>query len=208
MINNTVEIVNTLKDYEVVKDLLTVRPYPVGAPGVEDSIHKVVGDIALVLYVVLQEDEGVLVGAKIPRKLGEVWGIPSGTLMEEAFQNVSEPRILDFATLTPDGMDGIPLDEYEGSFSYICLTTAAKINGAVAVFLPGVAKRIAETLDSDLYLVFTSVHETMIHPVGEIEKKVLQEVMRNTIETATTKNDVLTHNIYRYFRKNDEIRMV
>ena len=202
MINNVLEIVNTLEDYEVVKDLLTIRPYPVGAPGVEDSIHKVVGDIALVLYAALKEGDEVLVGARIPRKLGEAWGIPSDTLMAVVFNNTmakNEPRILDIASFlfTPDGIGGIPLDEFEGDFPYVCLTTEKKINGAIAAFMPGVAKRIANAFGSDIYLVFTSVHEVMIHPVGEFEKETLQCVMKDTIEAATAKNDILTHNLYR-----------
>ena len=44
-------------DYEAVKHFLTVRPYPVDVEGVDGAIHKTVGDIALVLYAVLWEDE-------------------------------------------------------------------------------------------------------------------------------------------------------
>ena len=44
-----------------------------------------------------------------------------------------------------------------------CLSTSRKTNGAVAVFLPGVAERLAYLLDSDFYMVFTSIHEVMIH---------------------------------------------
>ena len=44
-----------------------------------------------------------------------------------------------------------------------CLSTTKKTNGAVAVFLPGVAEQLAYMLDSDFYMVFTSVHEVMIH---------------------------------------------
>ena len=50
-----------------------------------------------------------------------------------------------------------------------CLTTAKKTNGAVAIFYPGVAERFAGVLDSDLYLVFTSVHEVMVHKADGVD---------------------------------------
>ena len=40
-----------------------------------------------------------------------------------------------------------------------CLSTARRTNGAVAIFLPGVAKRLADLMDADFYMVFTSIHE-------------------------------------------------
>ncbi len=34
-----------------------------------------------------------------------------------------------------------------------CLSTARRTNGAVAIFLPGVAKRLADLMDADFYMV-------------------------------------------------------
>ncbi|MEI3413498.1 MAG: DUF5688 family protein [Blautia sp.] len=48
----------------------------------------------------------------------------------------------------------------------ICLSTARRTNGAIAIFLPGVARRLAELLEGDYFIVFTSIHEVMIHSVG------------------------------------------
>lgn len=50
-----------------------------------------------------------------------------------------------------------------------CLSTSKKTNGAVAVFLPGVAERLAALLESDFYMVFTSIHEVMIHNDRNVE---------------------------------------
>lgn len=52
-----------------------------------------------------------------------------------------------------------------------CLSTSRKINGAVAVFLPGVAERIYDLLNSDFYIVFTSIHEAMIHNVESVKRR-------------------------------------
>lgn len=66
-----------------------------------------------------------------------------------------------------------------------CLSTSRKTNGAVAVFLPGVAERLAYLLDSDFYMVFTSIHEVMIHNDHCVDPDDLENVLEDTIKEAT-----------------------
>ena len=213
---NEQEVLADMKDYGRMKGRLVVRPYPADAPGVDGSIHKKVGDIALVLYAVLHEGDHVLVGAKIPTFLGDAWGMPGEELLEAAFKNSMEkepPRIMDIMGILadPEGYTGVSLEEFGRNgidpFVSHCLTTEHKMNGAVAAFMPGVAKRIAEAFDSDFYLVFTSIHEVMVHPVDEVDKEALQLILKDTIEASTPEEDVLTYKVYRYFRDEDEIRL-
>lgn len=89
-----------------------------------------------------------------------------------------------------------------------CLSTAERTNGAVAVFLPGVAKRLGELLGSGFYIVFTSIHEAMIHSENSADLEGLKTVLKDTVEAATPKEDVLTLNIYYYDRESGEISMV
>ncbi len=208
------DVLADMKDYRRMKGRLVVRPYPADAHGVEGSIHKKVGDIALVLYAVLHEENRVLVGAKIPTFLEEAWGMPGEELLETAFKNSMEkdpPRIMDILGILddPEGYTGVSLEEFgrNGIAPFVshCLTTENKMNGAAAAFMPGVAKRIAEAFDSDFYLVFTSVHEAMIHPVEEINQETLQLILEDTIKATTAEEDVLTHRVYRYFKDKDEI---
>ena len=202
-------------DYESVKHMLTIRPYPADANGVEGSVHRTVGDIALVVYAVLMEDGRVASGLKVPTFMVPVWEVSSETLMADAFRNAMEkgrPMIVDMVDmlLDPDGMGGQPLNEVkELSMMFTpCLTTERKLNGATAAFMPGVAKRIGDVFGKDYFLVFTSVHEAMLHPIDEADPEILQKVLNDTIEAATPQEDVLTHSIYRYHRDADEIRMV
>ena len=39
-----------------------------------------------------------------------------------------------------------------------CLSTSVRTNGAVAVFLPGVAQRLGKLIGGSFYMVFTSIH--------------------------------------------------
>ena len=77
-----------------------------------------------------------------------------------------------------------------------CLSTDKRTNGAVAVFLPGVAQKLSEILDDDFYIVFTSIHEAMIHPKSKCYPEGLERILKETIEDATPDEDFLADEIY------------
>ena len=81
-----------------------------------------------------------------------------------------------------------------------CLSTDKRTNGAVAVFLPGVAQKLSEILDDDFYIVFTSIHEAMIHPKSKCYPEGLERILKETIEDATPDEDFLADEIYYYDR--------
>lgn len=81
-----------------------------------------------------------------------------------------------------------------------CLSTVRRTNGAVAVFLPGVAERLSCLLQGNFYLVFTSVHEVMIHGEKTVDPEDLKHVLADTVRETTPEEDFLTLNIYYYDR--------
>ena len=134
--------------------------------------------------------------------------LSEGNILEEALRNTERmypPRIYRWEQMLFN-------PEYEGEefmspgteeaisqdFIGNCLTTAKKTNGAVAIFYPGVTERFANVLDSDLYLVFTSVHEVMIHKTDGVDAVDLSIILQNTIDEATPKEDFLTRKVYKY----------
>jgi hypothetical protein len=61
-----------------------------------------------------------------------------------------------------------------------------------------VAERFADVLDSDFYMVFTSVHEVMVHKADGVDAVDLSIILQDTLEEATPKEDFLTRKIYKY----------
>lgn len=82
-----------------------------------------------------------------------------------------------------------------------CLSTATRTNGAVAVFLPGVAQRLSDLLDGGFYMVFTSIHEVMIHSEKTADPKDLKRVLADTVRDTTPDEDFLTYYVYHYNRE-------
>ena len=207
------EKTKVIKDYEKTKPRLFIRLLNANkyAADLQDAVYKTLGDIAIVLYMKVTEYEGCVTSTKIRLGMLEQWGRDSDEVFKEALLNtyfMSPPRIYRWEQM-------IFNPEYEGeSFMNLgdkcelkrdamgnCLSTTKKTNGAVAVFLPGVAEQLAYMLDSDFYMVFTSVHEVMIHNDKFVEPEYLQYVLEDTIKEATPKEDYLTSRIYQYNRE-------
>ena len=69
--------INSLQNYEEIKDNLIIRPlnYEKNRLSLEDKIYRIVGDFALVLYVSISETSGNLTSAKVPFSCIENWGM-------------------------------------------------------------------------------------------------------------------------------------
>ena len=79
-----------------------------------------------------------------------------------------------------------------------CLSTSVRTNGAVAVFLPGVAQRLGKLIGGSFYMVFTSIHEVMIHSEDSADPRKLKEVLAETVEETTPEEDFPTYYVYHY----------
>lgn len=202
-------------DYETAKDSLFIRllNYDDNSEELKDAIYKKIGDIAQVLYMKVSEHDGNIMSTKILKSIVRKWQANSDLLsedyiFEEALKNterMSPPRIYRWEQMIFDpGYEGeefmSPGTESAISKDFIgnCLSIPEKTNGAVAIFYPGVAERFADVLDSDLYLVFTSIHEVMVHRTNGVNAGDLSTILQDTLKEATPKRDSLTKKIYKY----------
>lgn len=195
-------------DYGKVKDNLFIRPFSLekDLKVLKDAIYKTVGDIALVLCLRVRDDEEGLISCSVHRDFLDKWGLDKEKVFDEAMQNTARmwpPRVYNLLRMIIDeGYEGdeISSETIMGNDPYgNCLSTRKKLNGAVSIFLPGVAEAIGEIFGEDYYAVFTSKHEVMIHSISTVKVGALSEILKNTLEADTVEEDYLTSKIYRYY---------
>lgn len=206
------EKTKNLNNYEKIKKDLFIRLLNVKRHKRELSraVYRRIGDIALVLYMQVGSMNGCISSMKIRRENLNEWEVDENAVFEAALVNtyfISPPRIFFWEKLiyNPE-YDGECFMDLNHEF-YLkrdsignCLSTARRTNGAVAVFLPGVAQRLANLMNADFYMVFTSIHEVMIHNADRSYPEDLEVVLRDTIREATPDEDFLTDRVYRYCR--------
>ena len=208
-----------LKDYEQVKENLFIRliNFEKNKTELEKAFYKRNGDIALTLYMKISDEDGITTSLKVPLRCVERWNLEKDDVFMAALKNTASmmpPKGYEWLKMliNPyyDGddiydSDYIPRSDAMGN----CLSTKQKTNGAVAIFYPGIAKEYCRKMDTeDIYLVFTSIHEVMIHNAEKAEAEDLKTILRDTMKEATPWDDVLTSHIYHYNVKADQIEML
>lgn len=208
---------------EQINSRLIVRPLNnrIRESELEDGIYWSFGDIALVLYALLMDSESDFVTVKINRSALDEWKLPENLVLTNALLNtyaLMPPRLYHGRDIRCcyDMGDGVFMkgetgkmiqihrgNEYEGMHGYR-LTNSRGMNGAVALFYPGVKERIAQLLGGDYYVGFTGIHEAVIHPV---QHKVLGEMKAAIHHTNAVfdKREMLTDKVYRYLSARKEL---
>ena len=188
------------------------------------SLYWNFGEIALVLYLLVFDDPENFISMKLERNMTDKWHRRDEVLLTGALLNCCSrmPARLYKAQDALDyyderggvfmpGEKGIPIhidpaDQRQGEIGYR-LTTSRRVNGAVAIFYPGVKERLAELFEDDFYVGFTSVHEVCIHPV---KHKRLSDVRAAVYHdhAVIEKRNILTDKLYRYVALRGELMEV
>lgn len=209
-----------IDNYEKICSRLIVRPlnYEKHVEQLRAGIYDRVGDIALVLYISIGTVKGQYVSSMVLSRVFSGWKQKKEEVMKVALKNTYDlfpPRAFDlFCLCGPEEnmycafmeKEALPMDTEESGGIFI--TNTAQINGAVSLFLPGVAKKLGELLDSDYYIAFTSMHEAAVHKIGTVEVEGIQYSLSGMNEELDVESDFLSEQVYRYSREKDKIEMV
>lgn len=185
----------------------------------QNVVYKTLGDIAFVVCAILDEREDNFISTKILKSMVKKWGKNEDDIFNEAIENtyrMSPPRFYMLEKMLLNNnysgdsfMNSDDTFQLNDRFVGNLLSTARQTNGAIAVFLPGVAEKISEMLKSDFYMVFTSIHEVMIHSTKSgVNPSDLKNVLKSTIAEVTREQDYLTEKIYKYNRKAHKFECV
>lgn len=204
-------VIDRMEFYDLIKDRLIIRPlnYNNNKNNLEDYVYDTFGDIALVLYAVIDDEES-LHTVKIPYDIFKKWNLDKKSVFTAAMDNtqrLADARIyVNLLDMNADGMvinDDINLNPE----SIPLITTTRKTNGAIAMFYPGVKEKITELFGDSFYVAFTSIHEAMIHKKGTIDPSSIRRHVRATNRTFGM-DETLTEEVYYYDRDNKTFEMV
>lgn len=210
-------VVENITNFEAIKEHLIIRAinYTDNSTALEYCIYRRVEDIALCLYLVVNDGATMLNTTKVTRDLFNQWG--EAVADEEAIwqlamvntQVFAPPRLYtDLSSILQRKKDvGIFMrDDFKMTLKNspipmpLVLTTTRQINGAVALFYPGVQERLAELLKNSYYIAFTSIHEAHIHPYGSLRPSAIRDNLLDTIK-AFPAEETLTRRVFFYDAK-------
>ena len=205
----------TPDSYQKIRKYLFVKPLNKKAHSLEleDAVHKDVGDIACVVYMMLSNTNEYFC-VKIKNQHLKQWKMTKEAVMEEALKNTCQMTPPFIYTNGKNKSGGSFMDN--GAFCLsksdkvmgVQLCTNAKENGAVSVFFPGVLQRLAQLMESDLYILFTSRNESSIYSVNESNLEDIKDelhIMETDYDNGIWYDDSLSEELYYYSRIEDKI---
>ena len=205
----------TPDSYQKIRKYLFVKPLNKKAHSLEleDAVHKDVGDIACVVYMMLSNTNAYFC-VKIKNQHLKQWKMTKEAVMEEALKNTCQMTPPFIYTNGKNKSGGSFMDN--GAFCLsksdkvmgVQLCTNAKENGAVSVFFPGVLQRLAQLMESDLYILFTSRNESSIYSVNESNLEDIKDelhIMETDYDNGIWYEDSLSEELYYYSRIEDKI---
>ena len=216
-----INIVCKLVNYEANKDML------------ENIPHRRFMDLALSYYYIVQQTPyNGMAYIQITNNHMDFWGINEEELLEVALINVQRllPAKLDpienvITRLTEKHVDLLDelsqkivdrlmqkAKEYgtlEQEFPMYVLTNKGKTMGAVAIIYPEVLKEFADKVKSDLYILPSSIHETILLPANTVlHPEELAPMVKDINSKVVNVVERLSDNVYIYHRKEDKIEML
>lgn len=169
----------------------------------EDIPYFEFEDLALVPYILIDDEIFWSASLVIHRNLFERWCIDENTLYYDIMQNMEQNFEYDFMPITDvlaEMTNCILPDEDYGIGMYV-LSPKTKLYGAALIAIDSVLEKIAAELDSDFYIIPSSVHELIIvksHDKDMAES--LNEMINEVNETVVSCEDILSDHAYFYER--------
>ena len=198
-------------DFSQVKDRIfhKVISYKKNEELLKDVPYFKWHDLAVVFYYVVEKVIFEKATILIRNSHLDMWGQPAGEIYRIARQNMKEkmPELLMPMQKVLEEMAGISVGE-SGMHLYV-LTNKERMFGASAMLYSEEIKRLADKLHTDLLILPSSIHETLLLPDDHIrEYNLYREMVREVNTTQVDPEEILSFSLYRYNREKDEIEEI
>ncbi len=198
---------------EKAKDMITFSV--VGAKNnismLRNTPHRMKDDMAIIYRIIVDQGQGSVGSVTVTDELAKHLNFNENDLYKMAMENTPKlfpAKMNDLfeevkkmtAAMMPNDFDMAKLDLTDAAPHLYILTNKENLNGAAAIFYPGVQDEIYKNLKSEYYVIPSSVHETLILPkngalVGSHE---LRAMVDDVNRTHVAPDEVLTDNVYEY----------
>ena len=215
---------NNYLDFEKIKALLRCKLVNTekNRELLEKVPHKEFLDLSIVFYCLFDENIEYTQITIVYKQHLKFWDVEEDELFEIAFKNT---YICDLFEVSPmhevigqmiDNMrndNGISYEDdsvleeiYENDMQMYVISNKRKVFGATAMLYIDLFKKIATKIDSDLYILPSSIHEIIVVPMHTIDDlDNYGEMVRCVNENEVYPDEVLSDNVYIYYRCDNKI---
>lgn len=197
---------NFYTDYEKVKNHIACKLVHAGMNKalLKEVPHRYFLDLALVYYYKLECDTFGNASILVKNDHLKLWGITEKELNQAALLNMPEllpAELLSLAALVDEMTNRSAGYLFSQTVPMYVLTNKEKYFGAAEILLPSVCRKIGEKLQTDYYILPSSIHECMIVPVLDgLTPEGLHEMVKEINEEHVAQEEILGDSVYLYTR--------
>jgi hypothetical protein len=200
------DVVELLKNYENVKDKLTVRLYNEKTVAEVKRSAKRYGfdDLIMVPVVNLSIDKNGSGSIKVKEDMISMWDVTKDQVFRDAIANTKKDVKAKSMFETLAEMQGIGIDELKeilgevpADMEHIVVSNGSNICGASAILgeLPLLKKRFK----NGFYVLPSSIHEVIVVPNdGKMDNEALGRMVREVNATTVDEQEILGHKAYSF----------
>ena len=180
------------------------------AEHLEGHPHREFLDFAVVYHILLSGyDSEQFMTTAVTQDLLHQWGVSEDELYKTAYDNMKEhfPEICQPLSDVLGILD--PSEEEKPECELYLLSMGKMLYGAAALIYGEALRNLADRLESDIYILPSSIHEVLLLPAEERQDEdSLLYMVRSINRTQVRRQEWLSDNIYRYHRKNGSISVI
>ena len=177
----------------------------------EDLPHLCFLDLAVIFTIVYRHTKDGLESVRVSHELCDKWNVGLNELKrvtKKNTQRIFPPKVSNMVNivesfLSEEEKESLDLRQPMGRHIKV-LTNTAGINGATVLLYDDFIKNIADELESNLYILPSSIHEVLVIPVESGAKlNELSETVMHVNQVAVSKEEYLSDTVYMYNRKTE-----
>ena len=196
-----------LSDYSQVKERLFIRMMDLESNRhiLQECPHKKIGGMALTYYCFCGDRNGYFSSARLKDfMVRDYYGITPEQLHEDAMNSSVQLFPAEIGVLAGDVFKRPP----EEPLRMVYITNRKKLNGASALFYPGIMENVAEMLKGDYYVIPSSIHEMIAVRAEGTDADVLRRMLKKGNRELIEEGEWLSDDLYYYDAEKQEFRMV
>ena len=171
-------------------------------------------DLAIVFNCLLESNNSGSATILIHHHHLAFWHITKDDLYALAMENTPKLLAYDLKNMT-EVLNGLiqtefteSLDAAPNSFPMYVLSNRSKLNGSGCILYKNLLQSFATKLNSDLYILPSSIHEVLIIPAKKADSaEELSDMVKEVNATQLANEEILSDHVYYYSRETAQLTM-
>ncbi|MCR5796287.1 MAG: DUF5688 family protein [Solobacterium sp.] len=196
-----------MSDYGQVREKLFIRMMDLESNMhiLQECPYKKIGGMAMTCYCFCGDRNGYFSSARIMNfMVRDYYRIAPEQLFEDAISSSVKLFPAEIGVLAEDVFKR-PSDE---PLRMVYITNRKKLNGASALFYPGVMEHVGEMLKGDYYVIPSSIHEMIAVRAKDTDISVLRKMLKKGNRELIEEGEWLSDDLYYYDAEKQEFRMI